>query len=77
MITEKMKLLQMVTIAENGDRKLATDEEAWLWFSKHVKTHMHAEAVFAGIPTAMIDGSKVVFERRGCNECMSAECQQI
>lgn len=68
----------MVTIAENGERKIGTDEEAWLWFSKHVKTHMHAEAVFGGIPTAMIDGSKVVFERkRWCNECMSTECQQL
>ena len=48
----------------NGKKHEMSEFDALLWISKNVKTALHARLVEAGVPTAMIDGSMVFFEKK-------------
>lgn len=54
----------MVTIAYDGTRTIGSKADALVWISKHIHTAISAEAVIAGIPIVMIDGSQVIFEEK-------------
>lgn len=48
----------------SGTKHEVSEFDALLWIAKNVKTVEHARLVEAGVPTAMIDGSMVFFEKK-------------